>query len=275
MPLRFLFLLSLAFATRAIAVDVSILDFQRKPSAMKKVSKDEADYFTGRVRKVAAQMDRSWRVMSRENIQKILEENGKDYKACLSSAEGKCEVSIGELLQADYHVVGDLSVVGGKIVLSARVYDVKTSTLKGSEDASAPTVSALMDKVDGLARSLFRQVTSGTPSGGGDGAVSLTSNLKTREHVSVDSSTAVVGVVSQEEAKDGKRLVAKFVSIPAGASIAVDGKAACIAPCSKVLTEGKHVVVGTLEKHEAQSQSVDLTQNGQAVEFRMIGLRVH
>jgi hypothetical protein len=160
MVLRILpLLLLLALVAPSGAVDVSILDFQRKPNALKKVSQEEAEFLAGRVRKVASQADRTWRVLSRETIQKILEENGKDYAECMASAEGKCEVAIGQILQADYHVVGDFSLVGGEIALSMRLYDVTSSALKASEDVTGPTVKALLGAVDDGAERLFASVT--------------------------------------------------------------------------------------------------------------------
>ena len=255
MLLRILLLLSLAFATRTFAVDVSILDFQRKQSALKKVNRDEADFFTGRVRKVAAQTDRSWRVMSRENIQKILEENGKDYKACLASAEGKCEVSIGELLQADYHVVGDLSVVGGVIVVSMRLYDVKTSTLKGSEDATGATVNALMGSVDVAAKRLFRSVT---------GLASSDVVTEPGAHAEVVSTPPAAG--------EAKRVV-RFSSVPDDAAVTVDGMFLCQTPNGKALVEGEHLIEMGKDGYRSRREKVRVATNGQEVSWTLTPMR--
>lgn len=135
---------------------ISILDFKIKSSASKKVSKDDAEYLSGRVRAAAAASSRNWTVMSRENIQQILKDNNKDFAECVTSAEGACEVGVGRILQSDYHVAGDIAVVGGhSLALSVRLYDVHSGKLIKQEDVRAASSDKLIDAVDGLAQNLF------------------------------------------------------------------------------------------------------------------------
>ena len=148
----------------AFAESISILDLKVKPSAMKKISRDDAVYLSGRVRSIAAASNKAWTVMSKENIEQILKDSNKDYAECASSAEGACEVGVGRILASDYHVAGDVSAIGSHFVaLSIRLYDVHSGKLIDQEDFRGVTSDQLIERVDSLAKALFSSMRASGP----------------------------------------------------------------------------------------------------------------
>jgi hypothetical protein len=82
-------------------------------------------------------------VMTRDIMQGILE----NMDECTGSGGGECTLSLGQTLQADVVLGGELSLLDGQLILSLELYDVKKRSLLDTRRVIAPTAGGLLEKV--------------------------------------------------------------------------------------------------------------------------------
>lgn len=105
---------------------------------------------TDAVRGAAAGLPAGIVVISRENLLALLPP-GTDPTACL----GDCEVETGRLLGARYVVAGRVARLGKSLVLTLTLHATADGALLRSEQAEAPTPTALADAARGAAARLL------------------------------------------------------------------------------------------------------------------------
>jgi hypothetical protein len=90
------------------------------------------------------------RVLTHENIQMLVQAQGKDLADC----EGECEVETGRRVGADLVVTGELVRVGKRIKLELRIHDTASGELLGGATAAGANVDDLDQSVPGAVRDL-------------------------------------------------------------------------------------------------------------------------
>ena len=111
-----------------------------------KLSKDDGRtldvaFITDLVRTAALQS--GLKVMTRENIQVLLQAAGKKLEDC----EGECEVDTGRRLGADYVATGEVLRFGSKLVVNLKLHETQNGQLLGGSQAMGKTVDDLGDAV--------------------------------------------------------------------------------------------------------------------------------
>ena len=122
---------------------IAVLEFN---STLKGAEREDLDraYFSDRVRRAALKALPGVRLMTRENMQVIAQSRGVDLEKC----EGLCEVEIGQKLDADYVISGDLRRLAGAYRLTLKLYDVQGGQLLASEEAAGEKAPALLTDTD-------------------------------------------------------------------------------------------------------------------------------
>ena len=136
---------------------VAVLEFN---STLKGAEREDLDraYFSDRVRRAALKALPGVRLMTRENMQVIAQARGVDLEKC----EGLCEVEIGQKLDADYVISGDLRRLAGAYRLTLKLYDVRAASLLASEEAMGEKAPALLTDTDRATADLLAPL-KGTP----------------------------------------------------------------------------------------------------------------
>ena len=129
---------------------VAVLEFN---STLKGADREELarSYFSDRVRRAALKAMPNARQMTRENMKLIAQTRGVDLAKC----EGLCEVEIGQKLDADFVVSGDLRKLAGAFRLTLKLYDVQNGKLLASEEAAGEKSKQLLADLDRASADLF------------------------------------------------------------------------------------------------------------------------
>jgi TolB-like protein len=130
---------------------VAVLEFN---STLKGAEREDLDraYFSDRVRAASLKGLPGVRLMTRENMQVIAQSRGVDLEKC----EGLCEVAIGQKLDADYVVSGELRHLAGAYRLTLKLYDVGKAQLLSSEEAAGEKPPALLTDTDRATTALLK-----------------------------------------------------------------------------------------------------------------------
>ncbi len=127
----------LALATLlAAAPSVAVLEFQTRLEPGDKVDRV---YLSERVRKfVKLQLPQAM-LIDRENVEVLLQAQGKTLAEC----EGECEVETGKKLGADLVISGQILRFGASWKLALKLHDTHTSQRLSTEQASGKTLEEL------------------------------------------------------------------------------------------------------------------------------------
>lgn len=225
-------------STAAMAARLAVLEFEGDDTLDTKA----LAYLSDEVRAAALRvLDRSvWEVITRENMIVMLEANTSDLAECI----GECEVETGQLLGADLVVSGSQLKLGSQYRVQLKAFDTQTGNLLAIEKVEADDVDGLVDALGRTAEALYIQAVPGAatatsrPTEGGD------------QVIDGGSGDWTMNVVPKH--------VVGFVTDPAGASVSVDGSFACMTPCSKALTEGRHSIALVLTRYDPANRIVDV-----------------
>jgi len=90
-------------------------------------------------------------IVERDQMNAILKEQGLQMTGCTDSS---CAVKFGRILSARRIVVGEISKIGGKLLITARYVDVTSGSSLFSASENAPN----LDTIDSVTRSLARKL---------------------------------------------------------------------------------------------------------------------
>lgn len=150
-------------------------------------------------------------VMTRENMEELLKDNGQD----LSCLEGKCEVETARNIGADYVISGWVTIVEGEYILTLKLHNVQNGALKASQVVKDASLRDLGSKARSATEELLSKQSfgKGFTEGGSSG-----------------------GTEWMPPSND--KVVVSFTSSPTGASVLVDGNLICETPCKKAVSAG-------------------------------------
>jgi TolB-like protein len=121
---------------------LAVLELRNKLGAADKAAIDAA-FLTDMVRSGALHAFPGLKVMTRENMQVMVEAGGKKLEEC----EGECEVDTGRRLGADYIASGEVLRFGSKFVVNLKLHETHDGQLLGGSQAMGKTVDELGDAV--------------------------------------------------------------------------------------------------------------------------------
>jgi hypothetical protein len=133
---------------------LAVLDFKAN---FAEIDKDKMRYFTDVVRSAALKAAPNLDVITRENLEVLVQASGKSLEEC----EGQCEVDTGRLIGADVIVSGDIVRIGSQLKLTLRLYETKSGRLLGSELASGVTEDDLDRSVNEASVRLLSEMRGG------------------------------------------------------------------------------------------------------------------
>ncbi len=110
---------------------LAVLEFNSKLVGDEKRAVDR-EYLAERVRKFAKELLPQATLIDRENVQVLLQAQGRDLADC----EGECEVDTARRLGADLVISGDLLRFGSTLKLNLRLHEVASSKRLATEQAS-------------------------------------------------------------------------------------------------------------------------------------------
>jgi len=82
-------------------------------------------------------------ILTRENIQQIIKDQGKTLEDC----EGTCEVEIAKEIGADYVISGDVSVFDGLYITTVKLHRTSNSNLLSTKMIESETKRNLLSNV--------------------------------------------------------------------------------------------------------------------------------
>ncbi len=121
------------------------------------LSSDDAETISEMLRSAIVNSG-SFRVLDRENMERILEEQQIEMSGVTECATGDCASKIGKMLNVDKIIVGSVSRLDGSYVLTAHLVNVTTSEIVASKSMHARSVEALKSEMDNQAGQLIRSV---------------------------------------------------------------------------------------------------------------------
>ena len=136
---------------------VAVLEFNTKLEGAEKKAVD-TQYLADTVRAAILDTVPDLRVMTRENVMVLLEQNGKK----LSDCEGECEVDTGRRLGADLVISGDLLKFGTAYKLNLKMHDTHGGRLLAGAQASGHTIDQLDASTQEAVRKLLRPLNNDT-----------------------------------------------------------------------------------------------------------------
>lgn len=128
---------------------VAVMELKNK---LKGAQKEEVDvgYLTDLVRSAVKREVRGARVMTRENVIVLLQNQGKKLEDC----ESECEVETGRKLGADLIVSGEVLKFGSAFKVSLKLHDTREGQLLSGEMASGGSLDELDREVPQALRKL-------------------------------------------------------------------------------------------------------------------------
>jgi TolB-like protein len=134
---------------------VAIFDFKAGES----ITEKEAATITDMVRTEMIK-NKKFTVIDRENIKRVLEEQGFGQKGCTDTS---CEVQLGKLLAANKIMTGSISKLGNSYIINTQVTDVEKGTNDIAEKEKTKTIddmdSAIKDLVEKIADAMESTIT--------------------------------------------------------------------------------------------------------------------
>jgi len=129
---------------------LAVLEFNSKLGGDEKRAVDRG-YLSERVRKFAKELLPQATLIDRENVQVLLQAQGRD----LSDCEGECEVDTARRLGADLVISGDLLRFGSSLKLNLRLHDVSSNKRLATEQASGKDSDELDRSIGGAVAALL------------------------------------------------------------------------------------------------------------------------
>jgi cysteine-rich repeat protein len=112
----------------------------------------ELNFIRERVQNAVIGLPGNYMLMSQENMQMMLPP-GTDFNQC--TEEASCEVDFGRMINAHYVVTGDVTQLGRRIILTLKLFDVRTGEIINVEEIQASNLEELFDQTPIQARRLF------------------------------------------------------------------------------------------------------------------------
>ncbi|MBS2024401.1 MAG: DUF2380 domain-containing protein [Deltaproteobacteria bacterium] len=134
---------------------VAVLEFKDRLGEGQNAA--QIGYFSDRVRTALLKQAPELRVITRENLQVLLDASGKSLADC----EGECEVDTGRRIGADLVVSGELLRVGSTLKLNLRLHETKSGTLVSGAVASGKALDELDGGVTAAVTELLAPMTKG------------------------------------------------------------------------------------------------------------------
>lgn len=233
------------------AAYVAVLETMANREATDKVSHSDRRYLTNVLREEAVKelpAEQNYTIMTRENIIEMLPP-GKAIEDC----EGRCLVETGKNISADYVCQARVGVFGGKLTLSAELYETAGNKLLASFNGSATNVEKLLPIILQKSPDFFRSIkkSSGFSGVGGIGNINE------------------VGDFSYS---GKKQFIVELETNPANALPTIDGKVnpkCSRTPCKVQIEEGSHRFVVTRDRYEDTEVVVDVKENNQKIQLSL------
>lgn len=147
-PLLFLITLFVSGWT-ADKTRIAILALEAKPGVDEGTVSTIGDLLAGELVSL-----RRFDVIDRKNMQAILREQALQNSGCTESA---CAVKLGNILNVQKMVVGNVAKLGSKIIISVSFIDVERSKVDLSERATADNDDDILPKIAALAKRIGAQ----------------------------------------------------------------------------------------------------------------------
>jgi TolB-like protein len=111
------------------------------------VSENEAQVITGLFETALVQTE-SFHVIEQNQMTEIMEAQAYSISGCTDES---CAIEVGKLLSAEQIILGDLSSIGGKIILNAKIIDVESGRNIKADKVEAAGIGAMTNAVELLA----------------------------------------------------------------------------------------------------------------------------
>ena len=129
---------------------LAVLTFKADRSA--KLGGNQVVMLTDFVRQLAFRHAGHMGIMTRENIDVLLQAHGTTLEKC---SEAQCEVEFGQKIGADVVVSGSISKLGTYLFLHLRAHDTSAGRLVGAETVKAKDIDALVEALEEAATKIF------------------------------------------------------------------------------------------------------------------------
>ncbi|MEC7984312.1 MAG: PEGA domain-containing protein, partial [Myxococcota bacterium] len=184
-------------------------------------------------------------IMTRENIQQVLKDQGKTGEDC----RGECEVELARNIGADYVISGELLNIDELYVLSVKLHETERGNLLAGKDVETEKKRELLSGAQQAGAQVFQK------------GLKIKRNAAAKQDDGFQSGFAGEEEASWSMDEGSKNVVVSFSSNPKGAIVLRDGEVICSStPCSKSILTGKHRFSIQKERYSSWSKTVSVSK---------------
>lgn len=151
--MKYFFLVVLCFASSLMAADktrIAVMGFVAKPGVDPNTASTVSELLSGEL--VAL---KKFDVIDRANLDKIMREQALQQSGCSDQA---CAVKLGNILNVQKLVVGSVSRLGSKTIITLNFIDVERSRIEISDNETASSEDEIILRIKALAQRINQKI---------------------------------------------------------------------------------------------------------------------